>query len=227
MHHYKDIEFSLSKSNRRTASVHIERDGSVSLIVPETLSEEKVHEVIEKKRSWIYKKMAEWQDLNSSRIVREFRNGEGFLYLGSSYRLKLISGQKSPLILKNGFFCLEKTELPKAEEHFKDFYRDKGRQKITERVALYARKMGVIPNQTRILELKNRWASCSEKGNLNFHWKCLMAPLSVIDYIIVHELAHMIQANHTEAFWNEIDKVLPDYQDRVNWLRQFGVSLAL
>jgi predicted metal-dependent hydrolase len=227
MHHYKDITFSLSKSNRRTASIFIERDGSVGLIVPNTIEKEQVFEIVEKKRSWIYKKLAEWQDLNSSRIIREFRNGESFFYLGSSYRLKMVINQKAPLILKNGYFCLKKTERYKAEEHFKNFYRDKGKQKLTERVGLFSKKMGVAPNKVRVLELKNRWASCSDKGNLNFHWKCMMAPLSVTDYIIVHELAHLIHAKHTEAFWNEIDKVIPDYQDKLNWLRQFGASLSL
>jgi predicted metal-dependent hydrolase len=77
------------------------------------------------------------------------------------------------------------------------------------------------------MELKSHWASCSETGNINFHWKCMMAPLKVIDYIIIHELAHLIHKNHTDAFWNTVDKVLPDYQQRKEWLRKYGAMMDL
>ena len=88
-------------------------------------------------------------------------------------------------------------------------------------------KMGVQPKAVRIIELKNRWASCSAKGNLNFHWKCMMAPPTVLDYIVAHELTHMIHPNHTEVFWNEMDKVMPDYRERKEWLRVNGAGMGL
>ena len=88
-------------------------------------------------------------------------------------------------------------------------------------------KMGVQPKAVRIIELKNRWASCSAKGNLNFHWKCMMAPSTVLDYIVAHELTHMIHPNHTEVFWNEMDKVMPDYRERKEWLRVNGAGMGL
>jgi len=79
--------------------------------------------------------------------------------------------------------------------------------------------MGVVPKGIKVQELQHRWASCTKAGMLNFHWKIMMAPLTILDYIVVHELAHIIYANHTEAFWNEVDKILPDYLDRKQWLR--------
>jgi hypothetical protein len=87
--------------------------------------------------------------------------------------------------------------------------------------------LGVIPSKIRVIELKNRWASCSESGLLNFHWKCIMAPITVIDYIVVHELTHFIYPNHTDAFWNTVDKVLPDYMERKQWLRENGAGMEL
>ena len=87
--------------------------------------------------------------------------------------------------------------------------------------------MGLIPGKVRVMELKNRWASCSENSDMNFHWKCMMAPLNIIGYIVVHELAHLIHKNHTDAFWNTIDKVLPDYIDRKEWLRINGAGMTI
>jgi predicted metal-dependent hydrolase len=74
---------------------------------------------------------------------------------------------------------------------------------------------------------QDRWASCGSIGVLNFHWKCMMAPPRIIDYIVVHELCHFHHRNHTDAFWNEVDKVMPDYRERKEWLRKHGASLAL
>lgn len=114
-----------------------------------------------------------------------------------------------------------------ADQAFREFYRLKGKEKIPERVEFYQNRMGVSTGSIRVMELKNRWASCSPSGNLNFHWKCMMAPLTILDYIVVHELAHLLHANHSDAFWNEVDKVLPDYADRKEWLRIQGSKLTL
>jgi predicted metal-dependent hydrolase len=227
MQTYKDIEYNLSKSDRKTASIYIERDGSVSVLAPEKWSQEQIDKVLERKRPWIYRGLAEWQDLNATRVTREFVSGEGFLYLGRTYRLRIVEKQTKPLMLKDGYFYLRSDAVEKPYIAFKEFYREKGEEKIAARVEYYKTKMGVNPGEVRIMELKNRWASCSEKQNLNFHWKCLMAPLNIIDYIVVHELAHLKYKNHTDAFWGEIDKVIPDYRGRKEWLRQNGAGMDL
>lgn len=227
IHKYKDIEYDLHKSNRKTASVYVERNGQVSVLVPDYLNNQQIENLLESKRKWIYKNLAEWQDLNATRVKREYVNGEGFLYLGRSYRLRLVDEQDQPLLLKDGFFCLrtDKKRAIDANEVFKEFYRQKGLQRIPPRVEYYQRQMGVQPKKIRVIELKNRWASCSPGGNLNFHWKCMMAPLTGLDYIVVHELAHLIHPNHSELFWNEIDKILPDYHERKEWLRKNGAGM--
>ena len=224
---YKDITYSLKKSNRKTASIYIERDGSVSVLVPKTLKKSDVEELIEKKRKWIYRNLAEWQDMNAARIRRQYVSGEGFLYLGRSYRLKLVDDQPERLSLKGGYFCLlsKDGKLQKPDAAFKSFYKSKGQEKISDRVKFYSDRMGVDPAGVRVLELKNRWASCTPEGRLNFHWKCMMAPPTIIDYIVVHELAHLRYLNHTKAFWNQVDKVLPDYRERKQWLKVHGAGM--
>lgn len=226
---YKDIQYTLTRSKRKTASIYVERDGQVTVLVPEDLSDDQIEAVLEQKRKWIYHHLAEWHDLNATRVHRQYVNGEGFLYLGRSYRLKLVKDQPEPLMLKDGYFCLRsKGGLPTdAEAAFKTFYRTKGAVRIPDRVAYYQAKMGVQPKAVRIIDLKHRWASCTPEGKLNFHWKCMMAPATILDYIVVHELAHLIRSNHTTAFWNEVDKVMPDYHDRKEWLRVNGAGMDL
>jgi predicted metal-dependent hydrolase len=229
MRTYKDIDYTLKRSDRATASIYIERDGAVSLLVPKELSDNQIEDLLEAKRKWIYRNQAEWHDLNATRVHREFVNGEGFLYLGRTYRLKLVDQQEEPLMLKNGYFSLMLNggSATEADQAFRDFYRNKGKEKIPERVDFFKGRMGVETKAVKVMELKNRWASCTPNGNLNFHWKCMMAPPTILDYIIVHELSHLIHANHTEAFWNEVDKVLPDYVDRKEWLKVHGAGMDL
>ena len=226
---FKDIEYTLVRSRRKTASIYIERDGQVSVLVPEKLTTQQIEDVLESKRKWIYRNLAEWQDLNTRKVHRDYVNGEGFMYLGRSYRLKLVSELDEPLMLKDGYFCLRANNgsIPNADAAFRTLYREKGVARIPPRVAYFQVKMDVEPRSIKVIDLKHRWASCTPGGNLNFHWKCMMAPLTIIDYIVVHELAHMIYPNHTAAFWNQVDKVMPDFQERKDWLRGNGAGMDL
>ncbi|WMJ74110.1 SprT family zinc-dependent metalloprotease [Cytophagaceae bacterium ABcell3] len=220
-------EYTIKKSKRKTLSIYIERDGSISVLAPENKSDTEIEEVVKKKSFQIFRFLAEKEELNASRSTREPVSGETYTYLGRNYQLQLVEGQDVPLMLKEGHFLLSKKHRNDIQEVFKDFYRKKGLLKIKKRVDFYKEKMGVSPAEIRVMELKNRWASCNKKGDLNFHWKCMMAPLSIIDYIIVHELAHLRHDNHSEAFWNEVDKVMPDYRERKNWLKFKGAGMDL
>ncbi len=91
----------------------------------------------------------------------------------------------------------------------------------------YKGLLDVAPNEIKIMELQNRWASCTAKGNVNFHWKCAMAPVDVLNYIVAHELTHLLHPNHTSAFWNELDKIMPSYDKQVNWLKINGAGMDL
>ena len=133
------------------------------------------------------------------------------------------------MLLKDGYFCLLAPQgVPTdPEATFRAFYRAKGEARIPDRVAYYEWKMGVEAKAIKILDLKHHWASCTPGGRLNFHWKCMMAPATIVDYVAVHELAHLKYPNHTVAFWNEVDKVLPDYAERKEWLRVYGAGMGV
>ena len=226
---YKDISYTLTYSRRKTASIYIERDGQVSVLVPDALSDSEIEQLLENKRKWIYQHQAEWQALHTARVQRAYVSGEGFLYLGRSYRLKVVPEQSETLMLKDGYFCLRANNgsSPDADTAFRAFYRTKGQTRIRDRVERNEKKFGLQAKAVRIIDLKHRWASCSSDGTLNFHWKCMMAPLTVLDYIVVHELAHLRYPNHTQTFWNAVDKVLPDYRERKSWLRVHGAGMDL
>ena len=229
----RDIEYQLLPgSPRKTTDIVIERNGVVSVRPPASYSPEQVDAVVESKRMWIYRNLAEWKDLNASTVAREWVNGETFLYLGRAYRLSLVSGQQEPLQLKEGRFCLSRTVIEQdgieaARQAFEAYYSDRGVQRISERVAYFAPKVGVEVSGIKVKEMGYRWASYGKNGHLNFHWKCMMATPKVIDYIVVHELCHFYHGDHTDAFWNEVDKVMPDYRERKEWLRRYGAGLTV
>lgn len=225
-----DISYQVVRSRRATADIVIERDGSILVRAPESIPDERIEDMVEAKRYWIYKNLAEWRDLNATRVLREYRNGEGFLYLGRSYRLLLVANQTEPLLLKNGRFCLRRDlvdegAIEAAKTAFRDYYIARGIERILQRLNYFAPKVGVTSYEIDVRELGNRWASCSPNGNLAFHWKCMMAPQSIIDYIVVHELCHFHHLDHTDAFWNEVDKIIPNYGERKEWLRVNGAGL--
>lgn len=226
----EEISYEVVRSNRATADIVIERDGRVLVRAPAAIPDERIEDLVEAKRYWIYKNLAEWRDLNATHVLREYRNGEGFLYLGRSYRLSLVAEQEEPLLLKNGRFCLrrdlvDRGEMAAAKSAFRDYYIAQGRERIARRVGYYAPKVGVAPRKVDVRELGHRWASCSPRGNVAFHWKCMMAPQTILDYIVVHELCHFHHLDHTDAFWNEVDKVMPVYSERREWLRTHGAAL--
>jgi predicted metal-dependent hydrolase len=226
----EDIAYDIVRTGRRTADVVIERDGRVLVRAPRSVGPKRIKDIIERKRFWIYKNIAEWRNLNATRVLREYRNGEGFLYLGRSYRLLLVKDQDEPLLLKNGRFCLRRDlvdhgGVPAAQAVFRGYYIGQGRERITKRVNYFAPKVGVAAGRIDVRELGHRWASCTPKGNLAFHWKCMMAPPTILDYIIVHELCHLHHLDHTEAFWNEVDKVMSNFNERKEWLKINGAAL--
>ncbi len=226
---YKKIKYTLIRSKRKTACIQIDADGQVLLRVPTGTRISQIESLIEQRKQWIFKHLSAWRAQHAKKNERRYLSGEPFPYLGKSYRLKIVKQQSAPLLLKAGTFCLRSDyrAIPSASDAFKTFYREKGLKQIQERVKYYQDIMSVKAGRIRMVETKTRWASCSAEGNLNFHWKCLMLPKRVLDYIVVHELAHMIQMNHSKKFWREVEKIISDYKDRREWLRLNGTEIEL
>lgn len=224
----ENIDITIEKTERRkTVSIFIERNGSVRVLAPASASDETIETAIKSKEYLIFTKLAKWKELNQGRVNREYVNGQSFLYLGRNYRLKLTENQDVPLKISGGFFLLDIRHMSKAEKVFKEFYKEKALLKIKERMKVHEDKFPKKPTAIKVLELRNRWASWTPKDGLNFHWKCIMAPVSVLDYIIMHEMVHLKYPNHSTDFWNELDKKMPDFREQENWLKKNGVKMAL
>ena len=221
-----DIEI-IRTQRRKTLSINIERNGTVNVRAPLSLPEDEIRAILITKEYEIHKRITSLKELNKEQINRKFAEGQSFLYLGKSYNLKIVANQKQPLLLKGGYFLLSDRALPKAEEVFIHFYKLHGKPIINDRIAYFQAFIAPKPNQIKLLDLKTRWSSCTPLGNLNFNWKCVMAPSEVIDYLIVHELVHLIHHNHSRAFWDEVSAIIPNYANHIEWLRKNGVKMTL
>lgn len=223
-----DLDVKIVRANRKTLSIFVERDGSISARVPKDMEKSKIKTILESKEYQIHKNLADWTSLNESKIIREYVNGQSFMYLGRNYRLQLTNNKDtSSLVLKNGYFLFPKMEQKNGKKLFREFYKEKLIKKIEPLVGQYQDILDVKPAEIKVMELRNRWASCTNKSRLNFHWKCAMAPMSVLKYIVIHELVHLMHNNHSSAFWNEVDKLIPNYQAEIQWLRKYGAQMDL
>ncbi len=221
------VEIKVKKSDRKTVSIYVERDGSVSAFVPNSLEDAAIKEVLASKSYQIHKNLAEWEQLNERHVLREYVSGQSFLYLGRNYRLKLVDENLGALLFKNNTFFMGRGEVSNGDNFFIDFYKKKLIKRLNTLIPLYESRLGVKAKDYKVMELQNRWASCTKTKSVNFHWKCAMAPMDVLHYIVAHELAHLINMNHNQAFWNEVDKVLPNYSEQLNWLKYNGAGMSL
>jgi len=214
------------RSNRKTIAITITNNGTIIIKAPKQASEEAISYTISKNLYWIEEKLKIVQSRPKFK-EKEFVNGEGFLYLGDRYRLQIIKNQEEPLLLKGKYFYLLESHLHKAREAFIDWYKERAFEKISERVKFYANIKGCTYNKISITNAQKRWGSCSPSGNLSFSWKIIMAPLSVIDYVVIHELTHLDELNHSKRFWSKVKALMPNYEEKERWLRENGHMLNI
>lgn len=220
-----DLIFEVTRSRRRkTVGITVDRGGELKLAVPQDTPDEVVEAVVREKRFWIYGKLAEKATQCRQRPPREYVSGEGFHYLGRSHRLLLVEGDEAPLLLKNGCFRMRRDLASQGRDLFQRWYIERGQEWITKRVYRYAARMSASPTAIDVRDLGFRWGSCGKRGNLNFHWATVLIPARIVDYVVVHELAHLHEPNHTPDFWLRVERALPDYIERKTWLAEHGAE---
>lgn len=214
------------RSKRKTISLHINDDTTLTVKAPNHASNEMINRVVIKHKNWVEKKKREIQSRNLKFTKKEFINGESFPYLGNYYRLKLVENQETPLNFENAFYLSIKC-LANPKKTFIDWYRKRSYEKICQRVKWYAQKNGFKYNKIKITNAQKTWGSCSCKGNLNFTWRLILAPLPIIDYVVVHELSHLEVKNHSNVFWETVKILDPEYKEHKEWLRKNGYMLKI
>lgn len=214
----------LVRSKRKTLSLIVERDGTLTVRAPLRLKEADIHRFIEAKSRWIERKQAAAR--KTMPVPRRYVDGETFWYLGKKIPLRLVRDRRPALVMDDAF-KLARSAQPRASSVFEAWYKKQARSVLTGRVAFYAREYGFDVEKIRISSARMRWGSCSAKKTLSFTWRLVMAPPEVIDYVVVHELCHLRELNHSKAFWTQVEAVLPDYKPRRKWLKEHGLQLNL
>ena len=203
----------------------VKPDGALIVRAPWRASAKLIDQFVGENAQWIERKRAEAQDrLRSTR--KGFVAGETFLYLGTAYPLEFVKEQEEPLILKEKFSLAESAQT-RAAVAFEQWYRERAKQVLSERVKFFADQYNFQYKKVGITSARTRWGSCSATGSLNFSWRLIMAPLQVVDYVVVHELVHTIVQNHSKRFWRKVAAIMPNYEQHRKWLRKQGRKLLM
>ncbi|ABD13360.1 putative metal-dependent hydrolase [Frankia casuarinae] len=237
---------------RRTVGITVDRDGTLLLHTPTDADPDRLARWVRSHRSWVHQRLAEKDVLLSPRPAKQFVNGEGFDYLGRHYRLLLTddpavddggvlpragrpaAGRRrtlaSPVRLTQGRIHLPRSLAATDADGSATligWYRHRGATWLPPRIRPWASRMGVDITGLDVRDLGHRWGSLSTTGRINIHWATMQLPVSLVDYVLVHELAHAHERNHTPIFWRLVERALPDYETRKNRLAALGATLWL
>lgn len=214
----------LFRSRRRTIGLEVSQDAKIVVRAPIHVSLEDIQNILLKKRNWIIKKQVFLRERADQYILKKFINGESFYYLGKSYRLNLINeGQ----IRLTDYLEFPSALLSDAHHELIQWYKAVAYENIKERIGQYSKIIGLSYKTVKISDAKKRFGSCNVRGNLNFSWRLIMAPLYVIDYVVVHELMHLKEHNHSQRFWQKVKLIFPGYQQAKEWLKENGHLLKI
>lgn len=222
-----DLAYTVQRSERRRKfTIAVERDRSVVVHAPAGATDETIRRVVDSKRHWILEKLRhpqKYRDLPHP-PGKEMVNGEAALYLGRQYRIELVP-EGLDAVKFNQRFLVPASKLAERKTALRDWYIARANEKILPRVSRFAHSLGVEFQRARIVDNRYRWGSCTVKDSVNFNWRLIKAPVFVIDYVIAHELAHLIEANHTPRFWNVVRAQVSRMDQARIWLREHGQVL--
>jgi hypothetical protein len=221
-----DIHVRVS-DQRRTIRLTIERDATITAVIPPATDEANLAKIITAKRPWLYAKLRERAALGEPRPPREYVTGEGFPYLGRSYRLLIVAEAPRPVRLNRGRLELRRDSVEDAPRHLARWYRQVGEPWLRRRTPPWAARIGVEVIALRILPLGYRWGSCTRDGKVNIHWATMQLSPDLVDYVLVHELAHLRRPDHSSEFWRVVERAMPDYSTCRDRLRRMGPNLWL
>ena len=222
-----DIAYSVRRSsNRAKVTITIERDRKVVVFAPDHAPDEAISRIVESKKYWIYEKIHHQQKYTPHPHPpgKELVNGESALYLGRSYRIEIVSEQLDRIRFDQRFLIPASLSNRKRDA-MREWYVARATERILPRVVKQARELGVSYGQARIVDNRYRWGSCTVRDNINLNWRLIKAPIFVVDYVIAHELAHLLEPNHTPRFWNIVRAQIPSMEKARDWLRERGQLL--
>ncbi|HEX9759689.1 MAG TPA: SprT family zinc-dependent metalloprotease [Candidatus Acidoferrales bacterium] len=232
---YLDIPYTLRRSRRRrTISVTIDPDKGMLVHCPQRLPQAEIDAFLQRKSGWIRSKMALIDTLRAKQTPISWRDGAALPYQGESYTLRIRPDATGVSVSLHGGLIEVACGLAGAqpadrasESLVMAWYRREAERVIQQRVAHFQQRVGVTPNKVSVKDQKRRWGTCTSRGALYFNWRLILAPAHILDYVVVHELCHLLELNHSPHFWSLVGSVLPDYRQRRTWLRQQGALLEI
>ena len=225
-----DLVFKVAPPRQgKTIEITVERDASLVLKAPPAVTVERATRFVDAKRQWVYRKLVEKDALTGPPVVKKFVEGEGFAYLGRSYRLTL-TPEGNEVRLHQGRFHLPASEADRGAAAMRRWYIDVGSKWLQKRIRPWAARFGEPSVSVEARDLGYRWGSArphTGPQRINIHWATLQLPPSLIDYVLVHELAHLREANHTPEFWSIVARLMPGYRSEKTALASIGKSIWL
>jgi predicted metal-dependent hydrolase len=215
----------LVRTRRMTIAVIVERDGRLTVRAPLRMPAAQIDAFVQSHAGWIARTRAKFL-AHPPPPPHRYAEGETFLYLGCAYPLRLVGPQRPSLTFDGQAFRLSRSARGRAQAALVRWYKARALELLAERVEALAARHGFHYQRIRISSARTRWGSCSSRGTLSFTYRLVMAPPKVVDYVVVHELVHTRIRNHSKVFWRTVGEIMPGYQERVNWLRKNGPSLA-
>jgi len=227
-----DLKVEVRRSaRRRTVDLIVDRFGDLVINVPEALPRSDIENIVRRKQEWIYGKVERKEVVLRPGRSKEYVTGEGFYYLGKKYRLKLFdpdSGESAPpLRLLNGLFWMVRSAAKGGRDHFVRWYTRQGQMWIADKIIPLKERALAEPRSIAIRDLKYRWGSCNADGDMYFHWRVMLLPPQVIRYLLIHELIHLREHNHSRAFYEQLRRAAPDHEEIEKWLEANGDRYAL
>ena len=225
----RKIHFKIQRGRRKkTVAIHIQPNIAVVVLTPQLMETETIRDIVRKRAKWIIEKQEKLKKIRSGLSKKDFVSGETFPYLGRQYRLKVMKSisPEDKCKLLNGRLQVQidnklkgKAVKKAIRDKLVEWYMARAQEKINERINRYSAQTGKWPKKVIIKNQEKRWGSCSHSGIVRFNWKAVMAPIVVFDYIIVHELSHLLYPNHSEKFWRKVESIIPDFKKHRNWLK--------
>jgi hypothetical protein len=224
------VDYTWIRRRRKTAALHMDPQQGLVVITPSAWKREQVEELLERKIRWILEKRQKMTDINERQPIPVFHEGAMFLLGGQWHPMQLSESphSRSHLHFDEGGFYLVKGQDAQEEDLrqvFISWYKSAGQRLVEERIVSLAPSIAGMPKLAKVKEQKKRWGSCTHDNQVLFNWRLVMAPLPVLDSIVVHELCHMIHKDHSRAFWALVHAHDPDYKTSKDWLAHWGRQL--
>lgn len=221
-----DLIFEIRRSpRRRTVEMTVDRLGKLLIAVPAAIQKSDIERIIRQKQMWIYNALDRKRRALHPQPQKEYVTGEGFYYLGRKYRLKIFDPRPGDnnapkLQLKNGRFLLRRDVAGTGRKQFVEWYTRKGLEWIAAQIDGLKERVAAEPQKLGIRDLKFRWGSCTSKGDVYFHWRTILLPPEIVRYLILHELLHLHEHNHSPAFYGRLERAIPDFREKEAWLER-------